>query len=89
MAEISLFPLDQLVFDETEFVCDIQYIARKQIIIIKCIYQLYRSSEQRILGAVHMGRASPANRADSILSRLIGNLKTRAKLKGIAALSNG
>ena len=27
MAEISLFPSDQLVFvDETEFVCDTQYI---------------------------------------------------------------
>ena len=33
MAEISLFPsADQLVFvDETEFVCDTQYIERMQI----------------------------------------------------------
>ena len=33
MADISLFPLaDQLVFvDETEFVCDTQYVARMQI----------------------------------------------------------
>ena len=32
MAEISLFPSDQLVFvDETGFVCDTQYIASMQI----------------------------------------------------------
>ena len=41
------------------------------------------------LGAVHMSRASPANRADSIF-RLLWGLKYSGelKLKGIAALSN-
>ena len=30
-----------------------------------------------VLGAVHMSRASPANRADSILSSLMGGLNTQ------------
>ena len=42
-----------------------------------CIYtgwpkKKYSSLVQHILGAVHMSRASPANRADSILSPLMG-----------------
>ena len=48
-----------------------------------CFLQIINSKHS---GAVHMSRASPANRADSMLwwLKYLGELK----LKGVAALSN-